>query len=122
MESLENLKVGDKVFYNSSATIGIYKINRLTKTQIILSNKQRFRKKDGRLVGDDNMWSETRISLLTPEGIEKITLVKLRKEAIRLRDNLAIPLDKETLKKLIAEFAESVDAIYRIAIEAKNKN
>ena len=51
MESLENLKVGDKVFYNDCVTVGIYKIKRLTKTQIILSNEQRFRKKDGRLKG-----------------------------------------------------------------------
>lgn len=101
MESLENLKVGDKVFYNNCATIGIYKIKQLTKTQIILSNKQRFRKKDGWLVGGNNMWSVTKISLLTPEGTKEVALVKLRKEAIRLRDNLTIPLDKETLEKFI---------------------
>lgn len=101
MESLENLKVGDKVFYNNQSIMGIRRIVRLTKTQIILKNGQRFRKRDGRLIEGNDVWSITRISLLTPEKIERVTLLELRTEAITLRDNLTIPLDKETLEKLI---------------------
>ena len=110
MESLENLKVGDKVFYDSHSATAIYKIKRLTKAQIILSNKQRFRKKDGRLVGG-SAWTMTTISPLTPERIEAVTLIRLRREAITLRDNLTIPLDKETLEKLITALKPFVETI-----------
>lgn len=99
-ESLENLKVGDKVFYDNRSAIGIYAIARLTQTQIILKNGQRFRKKDGWLIGRDP-WAATMIKPLTPKRVEAVTLVRLRREAIRLRDNLTIPLDKDTLEKLI---------------------
>lgn len=99
-ESLENLEAGDKVFYDSRSTIGIETIVRLTKTQIVLKNGQRFRKKSGWLIGGD-AWSATMIRVLTPKRIEAVTLVKLRRKARVLRDNLAIPLDKETLEKLI---------------------
>jgi hypothetical protein len=100
MESLENLKVGDKVFYDSSSTLGISKITRLTKTQIIISNGQRFRKKNGWLVGD-NTWAITKIKMLTPKRVETVALLKLKREATLLRDNLIIPKDKENLEKLI---------------------
>jgi hypothetical protein len=99
-ESFENLKVGDRVFYDSQSATAIYTIARLTQTQIILKNGQRFRKEDGWLVGGDT-WATTAIRILTPARIEAFTLLKLRREAIRLRDNLTIPLDKETLEKLI---------------------
>lgn len=74
MESLENLKVGDKVFYDGRSTIGIKTIARLTKTQIILKNGQRFRKESGWLVGGD-AWSATMIRILTPARIETFTFV-----------------------------------------------
>ena len=107
-ESLENLKVGDRVFYDSRSTIGIYAIARLTQTQIILKNGQRFRRKDGWLIGRDP-WAATMIRSLTPERVEAVALVRLRREAIRLRDNLTIPLDKETLEKLIIALKPFID-------------
>lgn len=101
MESLENLKVGDKIFYDGGyGRIGIVTISRLTSKQIIIKDGRKFWKDGGRIVGaGSHYWSILR--LLTPERIEKVELVNLKEKAIYLRSKLAIPQDKKTLEKLI---------------------
>lgn len=50
-ESLENVKVGDEVIEISRWVRKIAKVQKVTKTQIIVSECGRYRKKDGIMVG-----------------------------------------------------------------------
>lgn len=56
-ESLENVKVGDEVIEISRWVRKIAKVQKVTKTQIMVSEWGRYRKKDGILVGSCNdLW------------------------------------------------------------------
>ena len=101
-ETLENLKAGDKVFYERGISeIAILTIKRTTKTMIITKGDRRFKKKSGRAVGAD-VWNWSKILPLTKEKAESVAIVRLREKAASLRDNLIIPKDRESLEKLIA--------------------
>ena len=50
-ESLENVKVGDEVIEISRWVRKIAKVQKVTKTQIMVSEYGRYRKKDGIMVG-----------------------------------------------------------------------
>jgi hypothetical protein len=53
-EWLQQLKPGDRVIVEARWQNAIMTVDRLTKTQIILKNRLRFRKSDGGLVGGDS--------------------------------------------------------------------
>lgn len=56
-ESLENVKVGDEVIEISRWVRKIAKVQKVTKTQIMVSEYGRYRRKDGILVGSCNdLW------------------------------------------------------------------
>jgi len=59
-EWLENLKVGDRVIVESSNNPRLEKVERITKTMIILHKHSRFDKKWGSLMGG-GVWCSTRI-------------------------------------------------------------
>ena len=72
MNELENLKVGDLVVVRGSLIVGeeLRKIERVTNSQIAIGNR-RYRKKDGRLVGEGN-WHYGFIKPATEKDIERI--------------------------------------------------
>ena len=72
MNEFENLKVGDLVVVRGNIIAGeeLSKIERVTNSQIVISNR-RYRKKDGRLVGEGN-WHYGSIKPATEKDIERI--------------------------------------------------
>ncbi len=68
------LKPGDKVI-ESGCGYGLHdmvgKVERLTKTQVILENGSRYRRKDGVLVGNNNYY-RSRLRQYTEEAANKI--------------------------------------------------
>lgn len=110
-ETLEHIKPGDKVYwdggYNSK---GILTVSKVTATQIVVKRthrgngeeyESRYYRKNGWLVGRDR-YSTDFISPLTPERMDYLKLLQLKKRAIDLRDKLSIPQTKEELEKFIA--------------------
>lgn len=65
---LTDIKVGDKVLISSRYTLVLRKVNKITKTMIVLDGGMRFRK-DGWLVGD-NTWSTTHLIECTDENMK----------------------------------------------------
>lgn len=101
-ESLENVKVGDKLFYEGAyQKIGMVTVERITKTQIITKDGGRFRIKDGFRIGSD-AFNHSMIRPLTASRVERIAIAELKVKAIFLRDKLAIPQDRRSLEKLVA--------------------
>lgn len=80
----QNIKVGDKVlkqsgvFENSQILI----VERVTNTQFIAGNGQRFRKKDGRIVGSDG-YGYSRARILTEELYNELIEEKRRRKIER---------------------------------------
>lgn len=83
MNELENLKVGDLVVVKGNITDikTLSKIDRVTKTLIIIGYR-RFRKSDGRLVGQDG-WHYANIRPATDEDIERINKDREKRELIK---------------------------------------
>lgn len=108
-ESLENVKVGDKLFYEGAyQRIFTVTVERITKTQIIIKDGGRFRIKDGFRIGSD-AFSHSMIRPLTASRVERVAIVELKAKAIFLRGNLAIPQGRRNLEKLIAALKPFVD-------------
>ena len=86
-KQLSDLKEGDKVFVKDCCYPGdfIDTIKRVTKTQIITSNDNKFRRKDGCEVGA-GQWYRYR-SHITPATPELIAQVKRKDEIILARRN-----------------------------------
>lgn len=71
MTWLEELKPGDPVIFdNGSRLLRLFKVDRLTKLYIVVG-EHRFRKDNGRRVGD-SMWGYTQIIEPTPERLAAI--------------------------------------------------
>lgn len=72
-EDLNSLKVGDKVIlYGRYRSKGIATVDRITETQIVIDDGNKFRKSDGMQVGH-NMWSNySCIAIATKERVEKM--------------------------------------------------
>ncbi len=119
-EWLKNLKIGDRVLIESGSFSRSYQfknIIKITPTQIIVGNdeyKERFRRMDGRRIGDSGY---TRGCLVeqTPKLMSEIEIIKLQYKAKVLRDTIAIPDDKETLIK----FIEALEALQPFVREKK---
>ena len=86
------MKVGDKVFIKSKYGVVLTTIERETKTQWVLKNKQRFRKTTLRLVGEST-YSFSSIEEATPEKIEQFFN---RKKQIQLKIEAKTLLEKST--------------------------
>ena len=107
MNELENIKVGDKVYWNGSYNgVDIYSVVKVTDKQIVILRgfdkryECRYWKKNGRAVGKDT-WVTDYIDVLTPERIENVKFVSLKRQAETLRDHLKIPVSIDGLKKYI---------------------
>ena len=104
-KQLSDLKPGDQVFVRDCRRKGndrIETIERITKTQIILSHNNRFRIKDGHEIGGDLWWKKS-IRPATPDltaevkredeikaaSINALSLVERFKSKYRLSDNVA---------------------------------
>lgn len=82
MNEFENLKVGDLVVVRGSLIVGeeLRKIERVTNSQIVIGNR-RYRKKDGRLVGEWK-WHYGFIKPATEKDIERINEAKQKDELL----------------------------------------
>lgn len=90
-EWLNSLKPNDKVAlrYDSMSTYPnyiVHIIDRVTATQIILDNTERFRKKDGRAIG--------RSSISTPKLLPYTDEIKMRIQFVKLVNETGLLLDK----------------------------
>ena len=83
--SLEHLKAGDTVYVNSRwHGISFYKIDRVTKTQIIIGNTKY--NKNGYQIGSHDTWNYTWIQEVTPEIIQQYKNQQLQKKLIKLQE------------------------------------
>ena len=99
-KTLQELEAGDLACTESTNSIGIVRIDRITKTQIITTKGLKYRRRDGGLIGASPYHYEY-IQILTEEKKDKIRTLRLRLKAKRMIDNIKIPTDTESLKKLI---------------------
>jgi len=99
-EELQNLKVGDRVYWGSNHNIGINEIERITKTLIILKNGSRYKKDTGYLSGA-TVWNVEHIDILTPELEERVHIARLKNMVHNLLNKIVIPKEKEALKQFI---------------------
>jgi len=106
--SLEHLKAGDKVYINSRYHgISIYKIDRVTKTQIIIG-KTKYNK-NGYQIGSYNTWDREYIQELTPEIIAKFNIQKLKNRINNEFKNIKITEENYSeIKKLIDELSKYI--------------
>lgn len=63
MNGLGDVKAGDLVVVNGRGDPHTEAVTAVTRTQIILPPKRRFRKDNGRAIGDASRWSRERISV-----------------------------------------------------------
>ena len=99
-KTLQELEAGDLAYMESSHGIGIVKIDRITKTQIITTKGSKYRRRDGGLIGTDMYYYEY-LQILTAEKKDKISILRLRNKAKKMIDNIEIPTDSSNLEKLI---------------------
>ncbi len=109
-EDFESLKVGDLVIVNNGGWYGrsIDRVDRLTKTQIILERSQtKFRRDSGFMVGRDS-YSRGHLSIYTEEKGQQIRHRNLVRELkYSLNDKVLAKFSYEKLKEL----KEMVDAL-----------
>lgn len=72
MKNMEHIKPGDRVHVRNSSTESIATVERTTKTQIILRNGTRYRRRDGGEMSRD-AWVRSYIGDLTEETVLRIT-------------------------------------------------
>ena len=80
-ESLENVKVGDMVIERSRWRIALAKVTKVTATQVVIG-ENRYRKKDGYLVGSAGRWYPNRISLPKEGEIEELKRQKFIEDVV----------------------------------------
>lgn len=80
-ESLENIKVGDVVIEHCRWRIAVVKVTKVTATQIVIG-ENRYRKKDGYLVGCTGSWYPSRISLPNEGEIEELRIQKFIEDVV----------------------------------------
>lgn len=114
---LENIKVGDKVIVHSGGPLRndcIDIVERLTKTQIILSKtSSRFRREDGDVVGEHSMWNTTYLKEAKQDDIDNIiTNNKLRK----------LNRDISSFTNIKDLPIESLEKVWKVMCEVINDN
>lgn len=80
-ESLENVKVGDVVIERCRWRIELAKVTKVTATQVVIG-ENRYRKKDGYLVGSTGSWYPNRISLPKEGEIEELKKQKFIEDVV----------------------------------------
>ena len=80
-ESLENVKVGDMVIEHCQWRIALAKVTKVTATQVVIG-ENRYRKKDGYLVGSTGSWYRRRISLPNEGEIEELRAQKFIEDVV----------------------------------------
>ena len=80
-ESLENVKVGDVVIERCRWRIALAKVTKVTATQVVIG-ENRYRKKDGYLVGSTGSWYPNRISLPNEGEIEELRAQKFIEDVV----------------------------------------
>lgn len=96
MENLEDIKVGDKVILISRYSKKVCKVDRLTKTQIVVDG-DKFRKLYGFSVGYRG-WYSSVIRKASPEEIAKIE--EINKRDMLIKKIKGYPLDKLSTEEL----------------------
>lgn len=71
-KTFDDLQVGDLVIVERMLTKSIRKIVKITKTQIILDNDEKYKKSNGYPVGPTTAWSTTHIVIPTDEMIQNV--------------------------------------------------
>lgn len=87
-ESLENVKVGDVVICHTRLHETEMKVTKVTKTNIVIGS-QRYRKKDGNLVGSD-AWTINFITIPKDSEIERVRQNNFRAEVVQKLRNISI--------------------------------
>lgn len=96
---VENLKVGDGVIVSRGEdSIQLKKVDKITKTMIVLNDNQRFRITNGNLVGG-SVWSTTSLLQATDERIHAIAI---RNKRIRLSRIDWAEIDDETIQQVFS--------------------
>lgn len=72
MGNLENVKVGDLLVRRSHFKTELVKISRLTPTQIVVDDGKKYYKKNGYMVGNDNMWYSVWVYIPKEGEVEQI--------------------------------------------------
>ena len=112
---LENVKVGDKLMsisgraFSNKKSLQISAVERITKTQIVLSRDRRVRKDSGREIGRTSVWDGTVYWIEYDEKVIKeisehnfnINVDRAKKELIRLG-----VFDRRVLDALISEIGD----------------
>lgn len=80
MKELKDLVTGDEVLVTGMSYRRIAKVDKVTKTQIVVDNA-RFRKKSGWQCGSD-IWNKRRVSVPTEKEISDVKEENLRKTLI----------------------------------------
>lgn len=95
MKSLEELQVGDVVFVSSTWHKRLSKVERVTKTQIIVDNSK-YRRDNGWQIGSDR-WNTSYLHVPTEQQIAEIREEAYRKKllyTVRDFDFRKLPTDK----------------------------
>jgi len=94
MKTLYDLKVGDLILEKYRYDTVISKITAITPTQIVVG-RCRYRKKDGRLVGNSDSWFVRKIEIPTEDDIRKIKEKRIvHKVLTRMRNTDTITYDQ----------------------------
>jgi hypothetical protein len=106
------MKVGDKVFIKSKYGVVLTTIERETKTQWVLKNKQRFRKDTLRLVGE-SAYNFSSIEEATPEKIEQF---------LRHKKQVQLKIEAKALLEESIPTIEQLEKIIEILKGQKNED
>ena len=108
--TVQGLEAGDEVAVRRRYNTGYYigRVERVTKTMVVLSNGNRFRRNTGIEVGAD--WSSEHLHEPTDEIKKSAWLSVLRARAARLSNrNDIYKLTADQCKRLIAIFEEAAE-------------
>ena len=82
-KTFDDLQVGDLVIVERMLTKNIQKIAKITKTQIILDNEEKYKKSNGYPVGPTTTWSTTHIVIPTDEMIQTVREDNFKRGLVR---------------------------------------
>ena len=82
-KTFDDLQVGDLVIVERMLTKHIQKIVKMTKTQIILDNDEKYKKSNGYPVGSTTTWSTTHIIIPTDEMIRTVREDNFKRGLVR---------------------------------------
>lgn len=104
MNALENAKAGDYVAEGGNGLRGmnIFRIDRVTATQVVIGSSK-WRKSDGRLVGDSSTWWARSIRLATEQDFIDARIQAAQRQIEKLRITAATLYAAETLIKVSSE-------------------